>query len=392
MMNHCKTFGFLLVMAVVVGGCKQPATTQQAGKTTIWVAKATPEVQQFYYNGIIEPKSIINMSSPVDGVVKDKNFAFGGHVEQSQKLLTIESEKLESDYQQALTDFLKAKESYTLNQSKWRGTEELKKMGLISDNQYTDELQSREENTLQYYQAKQKLRQALRKTNRNSDEVMHYLYRLSLNDIKEVTAVLNSDQNLLVLRAPETGEVLYPEKTADSSGNAMAYREILVGSPIKAGEVVFAIGDLTGFSLAFKVNEVNISKIKLGQPVTVTGVAFPNVILHGKIDSISSQAAPGDGGMPVFRVGVKIPAVTADHRQQIRIGMSAKIQVEANGPSKIQVPIGAVFQEATGENYVSIQSSDQGLKKVAVITGNTSMDKVTILKGLQEGDKVVVPE
>lgn len=381
-----------IMLCIIFTACKDSGADQSQKKTTVYVVQLKKQQQDLFFNGIIQPKSIFNVSSPVEGNVQKKFFRFGQHVEKEQKLLIIDSEKLEADYQQALTDFLKAKEAFTISQGKWRGVQELKNLGFLSKNQYTDELHTREENTLTYYQARKKLEETLRKTNRDVKEVMSYLNQLSLNDIEQVSNALSSDQDSLILRAPASGVVLYPEKKgSDDNAGVDLSKGVVMGTPLKTGDVICAIGDLKGMSVKFKVNEVNILKLKLGQKVTVTGVAFPSLTLRGEIENIDSQASMGENGMPVFGVEVVIPDITKEVLSKVHIGMSARVQLTIETKPVMQVPINAVSQDVNGNSSVQLQIANGNTVKTQVETGTTDLTQVVILNGLKPGDKILVP-
>jgi HlyD family secretion protein len=397
-------FGLLCVGGLykylAVGRSPQAASAKQhASGGGIFTVAESPNVKMLYFNGLVQPKSVRNVSSPVEGEVRKKFFRYGETVSKDAQLLVINSEKLKQDYQQALTEFLKAKELNQTSLKKWRGTEELNKLGFVSKNQYADEKHSLQESTLQFYQAKQKLEEIVGKTNQNVNEIMEKIESLRLVDIEKVSKSLKIGHDTLVIRAPTDGVVLYPERSSGggSGGGSGApssdlSQGILVGTSIKSGEVLLAIGDLSGLSIKFQVNEVNILKLKHGQSVTITGVAFPDVTLHGTIESIDTQATQGEGGVPVFNVRVVVPTVSAQELSKVHIGMSAKLEIKIASDAQIEIPINAVSQDLHTGAFVHLKKENNTIEKVPVQTGDTSQDKVVILKGLKPGDQVVLPD
>lgn len=364
----------------------------------LFTVEVKANVKKLYFNGLVQPKSVRNVSSPAEGEIRKKSFRYGETVKKGDELMVIDSEKLQQEYQQALTEFLKARESYQTTEKKWQGTEELYKLGFLSKNQYVDEKRTLEESSLQYYQARQKLAETVAKTNRNAKDIIDKLNGLSLLDTEKMSKALKIGHDTLTIRASADGVVLYPDRNSGGSGGGGGGsgsggdpREgLLVGTSVKAGEVMLAIGDLSGLSVKFQVNEVNVLKLKVGDKVKITGVAFPDITLEGAIENIDSQAAMGEGGVPVFNVRVVVPTVTKEQLAEVHIGMSAKLEITVESSSQLEIPIIAVHQEPMEEPYVRVKNADGTIEKRAVQTGDTSQESVVILKGLNPGDQVVV--
>src|SRR5690606_28735370 len=103
--------------------------------------------------------------------------------------------------------------------------------------------------------------------------------------------------------------------------------------------------DLSGVSLVVEVNEVNLRHVQIGQPVIITGPAFPDIELQGKIVSIDSQARSKSSGLPTFPMRIEVSELTAEHRKQVHVGMSAKVRVLKQQADTLSIPIQAVFRE-----------------------------------------------
>ena len=169
-----------------------------------------------------------------------------------------------------------------------------------------------------------------------------------------------------------------------------------MGTEIKAGQLLLSIGDLSGFSTQVKVNEVNIVNMKPGMGATITGDAFPGIILHGKVSSVASQANPdssgggGGGGVSsMYNVDVRVPNVPSKLSKTIRVGMTSKVEIDIEFPSQISLPIKAVFQK-NGQSMVTVIDSQGKNNDVPVETGLTTPTDVVVTKGIKPGDKVVI--
>ena len=74
----------------------------------------------------------------------------------------------------------------------------------------------------------------------------------------------------------------------------------------------------------------------------------------------------------------------------IRVGMTAKFEIDIKSTPRIMLPINAVFQQ-NDENRVTIMDANNKEKNVSVVTGETTPTQVVIISGIQAGEKVVVP-
>lgn len=351
----------------------------------------TVRVQQqeshLYYNGIIKPLRVVNVSSPVKGQVTEALFHFGEKVKKDQLLMTISSQALDTKYQQALSDYLKAKEDQASSREKWRGTQELNKLGLIAQNSFDQDMKNYEESILSFYQKRQKLYDTLKQTTNNADTLMKSLDKLSLKNVNAIIKALNTKQNQRRILAPAKGVVLFPVK----SGGEVSTDFIVSGDPVKQGQVLLSIGDLTGFSIEISVNEVDVLKIKPKMTVIITGSAFPGVTLYGEIKRVDVEATIGDGGLPVFKVYIIVHHVTDEILQEVHVGMSAQVNITIKSKPQIRVPLDAVYQD-NGVYKVKLKQHGKVTSvPVTPVENSTGVDSIQIKHGLKAGDVIVLP-
>ena len=157
---------------------------------------------------------------------------------------------------------------------------------------------------------------------------------------------------------------------------------------------MLTIGDLDGLSVTGEVDEVDIAKVRLGQPVDIRGDAFPGLELTGAIAHVSAQAGQtgqGKNTFPLFEVIVTIEDLTPAQRQQLRLGMSATLEVVVyEKPDSLLVPFSAV-QTRNGKAWLRVRDRQTGgVKQIEVDTGVTTVDAVEIVRGLEPGDEVVL--
>ena len=140
------------------------------------------------------------------------------------------------------------------------------------------------------------------------------------------------------------------------------------------------------------MDEVDITRIKVGQEVRVTGDAFPGVRLDGRIRALSPHAEEGDnrGGAPSFGVTVLIDSVAPELRNRIFVGMSANLEILIfDKKDALMAPLPAVITEG-GNRYVMVKAGNGPARKTPVKTGLTTLDAVEIVSGLKAGDVIEV--
>ena len=81
----------------------------------------------------------------------------------------------------------------------------------------------------------------------------------------------------------------YTSLRAPFSG-VLAVREAELGELAAPGVAIFTLDDLEHVWLRAYVNETDLGKVRLGEPVTVTTDTYPGKVYHGRIAFISSEA------------------------------------------------------------------------------------------------------
>jgi hypothetical protein len=207
---------------------------------------------------------------------------------------------------------------------------------------------------------------------------------LSLADFDKVRKILTSNHNIIRLKAPNDGVMLYPPKSGDDKAT-----RITVGSSIKSGQVLALVGNLNGISIEIDVPEIDIDKIRPGMLATVSGVAFGKHQLKGTLVAVNAQASnTSNGGLPSFTAVVEVKTLTAEQQPWIKVGMSAAIELNVDSNNQLLVPIAAVKREK-GNSIVTLQLAQGSLEKRIITTGAAQADSVVIETGLKSGDVAV---
>jgi multidrug efflux pump subunit AcrA (membrane-fusion protein) len=146
------------------------------------------------------------------------------------------------------------------------------------------------------------------------------------------------------------------------------------------------------------LNEVDIAKIQLGQKVTLTFDAVPNLTIAGKVSQIDSIGTVSQG---VVNYNVKINFDTNDAK--IKPGMTANAAIITNvAQDVLTVPNSAVKNQG-GTTYVQmfdtplpaplpgVQGSPSSVPPTQqiVVVGVSDNTSTEIISGLNEGDEIV---
>lgn len=195
------------------------------------------------------------------------------------------------------------------------------------------------------------------------------------NQLKNIQTVMEG----FTIRAPAPGMVIYlREWNGKKKG---------VGSQWNAWDnTVATLPDLTQMESQTYVNEVDVRKLAVGQPVQISLDADPSKKLPGKVTEIANvgEQRPNQDSK-VFEV--KIEVLQAD--TTLRPGMTTANAIEtASVPNALSVPLEAVVSEA-GYSYV-YKREGRGVVKQMIDPGPMNDNEIVVRRGLTKDDRVLL--
>ncbi len=389
------------------------APIMQEGPSQTVQVMTQPISSSISMTGTLKPLKVVNLVSPVSGNIKKVNFEYGGLVKKKQVLVNVDSSEMQVKSRDAYSTYIKAKEKFE-EMENWKDgsevtktrrsiakaklaletakknfedTERLFKKDIVSETEYNSSKQQYISQQMDFQSAEEELQAILSKGDEKNKTIVQ-------NELKNAQARLNETRTQLrrsTVYAPISGVILQPS----ASGGEKGPKVLGVGSPAKEGELLLSIGDLSGFSIKTKVDEVDVTKVQVGQKVYVTGDAFPGITLPGKVQTISSQAGESQGGYgggaPSFDMNIVVDELTPEQKERIFIGMSANLEIIIyENPNALVLPVNVV--EVMGDKaFVNKKTPgpEGASERVEVKTGFTTIDSVEIVDGLKEGDEVV---
>ncbi len=134
--------------------------------------------------------------------------------------------------------------------------------------------------------------------------------------------------------------------------------------------------------ISLTVDELDISRLSIGQPVTVTLDALPGQSFDGSITLIDPNGSSA-GGDTKYTVTVSIART-----QDMLEGMNASVTVElACHDELLLIPAAALYEDAGGTYvYTGTDKNGEPSGPVAVTTGLSDGTNVEITGGLSDGD------
>jgi HlyD family secretion protein len=369
-----------LILLINVIGCSGSKSSAHHQKQSYTVKRESVH-KALYFTGTIAPLRESAITSPMDSVIETMNYRYGQKVNKGDVIVTLNSNELQRQYNEILTEYLKAKDSFTVARAKFTGTQNLWDAGLLSKNNFLSEKSSLDTARVTLIQATRKLTEMLEKMDDVDEE---NLSKLSIAEFDKVRQALTGKHNLIHLKSPANGVLLYPPKSSDDKTG-----HLTAGSTVKAGQVFALVGDLSGIRVEIDVPEIDIDKIHPGMKAIITGVALGKQQIKGELIAVNAQASAASGNaLPSFSAVVEVKALTASQRPWIKVGMSAAIELVVDDDAQLFIPIAAIRQEH-GASVVTVRAPDGVESTRKIVTGAAEANKVVIDSGLKEGDVVV---
>ncbi len=323
--------------------------------------------------GKIDPKRLINLTSTLDGQIKEILVAEGDEVKKNQCLATIGAQP------QIQLKLLNLKNRFLKNDM---DKEELTEMLEFQNKLFAEGMTTKVEIE------KLKRKKTWVEENESALDSERKLLEKQLGSKLSKSALLKSNITTLTdgcLQASIAGTVLqinYQEGDFVSTMFNMNTPPFMV------------IGDLSQYLIHYKVSEIDLSKIKIGQPVDITLDSWPEKIFQGVVDSIGSISALeqnelGPFSSPTHQLSKYIAKISlTDTVPELRPGLSCMVFIRTVTKKDILVvPVAAVYTAEADKQFVFFKQGEEYQPRV-VETGIGNVDFVEVLSGLQEGETV----
>lgn len=163
------------------------------------------------------------------------------------------------------------------------------------------------------------------------------------------------------------------------------------GDKVNQGAVIAHVTDYNNLETSIGVDELDISKVKVGQSVSVDVSAFPDTKFAGKVSEVSKEGEVSNG-VSTFNVKVKL-----NQSKNLKVGMTTESSILVQKKENVvYVPVEAI-NTRDNVKYVIVSDASSNSEEtvtstVEVTTGITNESYVEITSGIQAGQQVVLPQ
>ena len=158
-----------------------------------------------------------------------------------------------------------------------------------------------------------------------------------------------------------------------------------VGEQVGANAIMFNIVSLKNLRVDATVDETDVAKLVVGQPVSITFDALSDVTLQGKVSAIAPNATMQSG---VVTYLVQVTVIGNDPRLLAGLTATASIVVERRD-NVLMVPNRAI-RVARNVRSVQVAENGGGLVTKQITTGMSNEQFTEVTSGINEGDQVAI--
>lgn len=362
----------VLCLVVLAGGAAlvfSPTTgndTQPRDNPRIIAVKRGPIQTRVVETGTLQPALTIAIKSQVSGEIRQLRVTEGQEVTASQPLAVIQQEPTQAR-QVAQVRAALEEERVNVEQAQliFKRMETLVKQGYVS----LQELEAAEQD-LKLAKVRRELakRQLLLALGGNEELYRRHLEQdLSSNRLEEFVILSPSPGTILEVKV-NPGELI-------TSGTGT----------VGGGTELMTLADLSHMIVKAKINEVNIGRVEIGQPVEVRLDALPSRVFRATVKAISPQGEKVDN-IVTYQVTIEIE----NKDRTLRPLMTANVDILTNVlENVIAIPLEALRTEKGDDIVYVMANGGRLLRKVRV--GLRTASQAVIVHGLQEGETVIIP-
>jgi membrane fusion protein, multidrug efflux system len=167
-------------------------------------------------------------------------------------------------------------------------------------------------------------------------------------------------------------------------------RQVNLGQYLKEGDMVVTLQAFDPIYVNFSLPQQDLSKLAVGQSVTLHVDAYEDQSFQGKITAINSLVDQATRN-------IQVQATFANSDSRLRPGMFAKVSVIMNEKQNVvAIPATAIHYAPYGDSiFIVSEMKDpqgkeyKGVKEQFIKTGQSRGDMIAITSGLKPGDEVV---
>ena len=158
-------------------------------------------------------------------------------------------------------------------------------------------------------------------------------------------------------------------------------KNVIAGQYVQEGTDLYLLADLSQVWLQAQAYESDLASIRVGQPANATVNAYPGRSFTGRIAFIEPVLDPQTR---TARIRIVLP----NPGGELKPGMFADARLQVPLGGRLSVPRTAVI-DTGARQVVYVETAPGTFAARDVKVGSTAKDRVEVLEGLSEGEKVV---
>jgi HlyD family secretion protein len=341
--------------------------------------------------GKIQPVREVEIKSKASGIIQSLPVNFGDYVHKGQVICELDKNDIQPQLDEqraalgvALAQEQSAKADYEKYKVDAEGpdvpflksdrdrAQKLFAAGLVAQN-------ARDESEKNYQISLNKMNSA--RVNLQSATAAIAKAKAQYEQQAAVVARTEEDLRNATIVSPLDGVVLSRDAEVGTAVSSI----LVLGS---SATLIMTLGDLNEVYVKGKVDESDIGKVYLGQPARITVESFKDQKFNGIVTKISPMGAEKDN-VTTFEVRVSI----SNESRKLRALMTANAEIILEEHKKVlTIPEGAVLyaKDKSKEAEIPDATNEKGFRKIKIVTGISNGARTEILKGLSEGQQVIL--
>lgn len=203
----------------------------------------------------------------------------------------------------------------------------------------------------------------------------------SIAEDKKIHSIGLNHEDIAVSSSPEHIAGYLPIKSPING--IVSERNVVIGQLVDATTNAFKIINTNTLWAEGQIYEKDLRKLGGKPEIEFTTAAYPNERFNGKTILVGQTVDERSRT-------IKVRAALNNQNSKLKPQMFGEMFIPINSNAKgIAVPIEAIIKE-DNKNYLFVVENDSTFKKKLVETGTELGGKVEIIRGLEEGEKVVV--
>ena len=370
------TFGLLIILGL---GLIYGRNDEDSSDAFSWDSVSRGDIREtISASGEIRAKVQVNIGTSVAGEIKAIHVMDGQDVAKGELLVTIDQERLRQNLLQARGVLEGARQDAARQKAVMRRSldsfaryEILRREGLVSEEDFQQQLLSRESALLSYRSAEANVVQCQA-------------------NLKAVEDALSKAS----LRAPFSGRV--------TGLKAEVGETAIPGISNLPGATLMALSDMSIILAEVRVNESEVVRLRKGLAAQVTVESLPGKVFHGTVSEVATGTDSTGADASLYRVKIALQGAPQD-LGRLRPGMSARaVIVTQEVKGAMRVALQAVLEreitqeEAQKQGLLAPASRNvvmvcKGIKAEErnVQVGIANSQFFQLLGGLSEGERVL---